>query len=132
MPDEKRKDDGKPARVNRMARFAETMIAQIPEIENYAYVFGLLQRIGMYSSGMNGPVPIEWGQIESWSNLMGVQLTPGECEAIKGLSAEYCGQYGKSSDLDEFPPAAITEDGKDYDREYMAQLTMISRGRKPG
>lgn len=126
-PDNEPKKDEKP-KPSRFEIYRDTRIAEVPELGAYRYIFDLLQKIGLYGSGMSGPVPISWSEIAAWQNANGVTLTPAELDIIKQLSADYCGQYHKSSDPQEMPPAAIALDGSDYDRQYVAE-TMQKRKR---
>mgnify|MGYP003679058543 FL=1 len=40
-------------------------------------------------SGMNGPLPIGYGQIKAWKELTETSISPWEIEAIKRLDLEY-------------------------------------------
>ena len=132
VPDDKPKDYSKADKVSRFEQFKKTRIAETPEFENYAYVFDLTSRIGMYDQGMNGPKPISWQEISAWCGAHEVDLTPNEMESIKYLSAQYCGQYHKSSNPDELPPAAISPCGEHLDGMYMAEMHDIKAGVKHG
>jgi|TARA_R110000787_G_scaffold26630_1_gene74410 hypothetical protein len=38
---------------------------------------------------MNGPLPIDYGQIKAWKELTETSISPWEIEAIKRLDLEY-------------------------------------------
>lgn len=98
------------------------MVERLPEIENCQYLFSILQRVGFYSLGMAGAVPIAWQDLAAWQQANQIQLTPLELTLLKQLSSDYCAQLQKSASHTEMPPAAISLDGSDFDRTYMSEV----------
>ena len=56
----------------------------------------ILSEIGEAMQSGDGLVSVTWGDILAWSEMTGSNLTPGESEAIRFLSAAYVALYYES------------------------------------
>lgn len=67
-------------------------LLELPDIETEhaaSFVIGLLQEAGLMSTSGMGPVPLSWGDIESWLNCTEYDLPLWIKLKIKQLSEEY-------------------------------------------
>lgn len=81
-----------------------------PEPEEYRHIVMWLNQAGFCGSGMNGPVPLTWQEIESFSNGSALDLTASEKKAIRHLSELYC--RGLSTHANpKSPPPHCPKDG---------------------
>ena len=48
-----------------------------------------LQALDYVESGMSGPIKLSFGEIESWTRLMGVQLQSWEVALLRSMSAAF-------------------------------------------
>lgn len=80
---------------------------QMPDIESeYAagFVIRLLQEAGLMSSNGMGPVPLSWGEIESWIKCTEYDLPLWIKLKIKSLSEDYVYELTQCSDDYKRPP----------------------------
>lgn len=70
---------------------------ELPPIEWGSYLIEALNSVGFVRQGMNGPVAVEFREIEAWINVTGQVLTPWEAETVRNLSETYVAQSHNSA-----------------------------------
>ena len=55
---------------------------------------------GLFKQGAMGAAPMEWTDIESWVNLMHINLHPEEVKTIRDASHVYVNWLSKSKAMD--------------------------------
>lgn len=89
----------KSSRKNRYSKFIEKYgEIDLPEIHEFEYLIFYLKSVGFYSSNGMGIEKLKSTELESWSNLTGIQLNCFEVETILQLSECYVYQYNTSKD----------------------------------
>lgn len=112
----------------RIQQFKDTFVAELPDTGVYAYLFSILNRIGIAGAGFNGAAPIGMHRINAWCDGVGAYLYPTERELLIAMSEMYVSHMRKSERPDELPPAAIIDEHGNTDDEYMARKVMIEMG----
>lgn len=109
--------------------YRDTIAEQIPEADYCDYLFDLLNKVGVCGSGMAGPAPLSWGELNDWCLGNGVELYPTEKQTIIRLSEVYVSHLSKSEDPNELPPAAVDGEGEnmEIDYGYLGQLHIGQR-----
>lgn len=92
--------------------FSGTVVAQLPELDYCDYVFDLWGKVGICSSGMAGPIPLSWGQVNDWCVGNGLDLWPTERALIVRLSEAYVSKLNKSDHPQELSPMVYNENGE--------------------
>lgn len=67
--------------------------------------------------GQMGPQPLTYQEMEAWSRLARVRLTPWEADCLRSLDVVYLNDYAKDKAGDNAAP--MTEDGE-VDRDAVA------------
>lgn len=99
----------------------------LPDIIEARNIHDWILELGMYSNGMNGPIPISYQEIQAWATLTGTQLMPCEVLILRNLSMEFCSQYSKS-DI-KCPPPYKPKGGEDkvaMGAQFLAVLDSIN------
>jgi hypothetical protein len=65
--------------------------------------------VGICTSGMNGPVALNWSELKSYCQLTQTELEPWECETLIELSRSYVSFYHKAKEPST-PPPFVTDD----------------------
>ena len=76
-------------------------LLELPDIESEhgaGYIIGLLQEAGLMSSTGMGPVPLSWGDIESWLRCTERELPIWLKLELKRLSEEYVYELVQAGD----------------------------------
>ena len=82
-------------------------LLEMPDIESEhgaGYIIGLLQEAGLMSSNGMGPVPLSWGDIESWLRCTEYDLPIWLKLELKRLSEEYVYELMQANDDRNRPP----------------------------
>lgn len=75
-----------------------------PDIKKGRELLKMTLDIGIAKSGFSGPAPIEWVDLQAWSDISGVQLSYEEAKIIKKISSDYCSQIQKSKSFNAVAP----------------------------
>lgn len=73
------------------------MLPDFPDVARHVWDHFLSIHRGR-SYGINGPNPISFQDIESWSRLTGWKLSPWEVDAVKRLDVAYLSKNEESED----------------------------------
>jgi hypothetical protein len=95
---------------------------EMPDIETEhaaGFVIGLLQEAGLMSSNGMGPVPLSWGDIESWLTCAEYQLPLWTKLKIKQLSEDYVYELVQANEDPNRP--APYQKAKEVDEEELVQ-----------
>ena len=76
------------------------------------YIAGWFSDLGWYARGFNGPEPLSWSEIKSWSDLSGTNADAWEFGALRAMSNAYCNWYSKTSQDNKIDPPIIPDDAK--------------------
>lgn len=76
----------------------------MPPVAEFGYLFEYLHELGFVSSTGMGRQVLSYQEIQSWSDLMKVDLTIFEVESIRALSTAYLMQYLDSEEPNCAPP----------------------------
>lgn len=87
--------------------------AQMPELEGGQHLLEWLHELGVTSSGMNGPIPLLWTEINAWKQATGTAATAEELVILRRMSSEYVSQFNASADPTLPPPNAPRNTDKD-------------------
>lgn len=75
---------------NSKKRNREIYDINLPRIDqDFEYLPGFLSSIGIAGHGLNGLIPLSFQEIEAWSRMSRVYLTPFEADCIHSMSASY-------------------------------------------
>lgn len=77
---------------------------EFPDISGAAYLVEYLLELNISSSNGMAQIPLNFHEIEAWSRIMCVPLTPFEAKAIRSMSVAYVHQYHISNGKDGFIP----------------------------
>lgn len=62
----------------------------LPEIpDDYCYLPAFLSKSGIVAHGINGLTPLPFSEIEAWSRMENIKLTPFESSCIRGMSESF-------------------------------------------
>lgn len=93
-PDPPKDSKAKPA--SRLARFkSEGLAIDLPD-NPAPYVTTWLMEIGPVVSNGMGSAVIGWGDLTSWQDLTGNELTPWEARTLRSLSRDFLDQTSKA------------------------------------
>ena len=110
---------------------SKSNLVDMPEVDSMHYILDYLSEAGLYEQGMNGPMPLSWREIQSWSELTGTVIAAWESNMIRELSVVYCNQYHKSSDPNEPPPYTdIKASSESIDSRVLKMFRSHSKYRK--
>lgn len=110
-PDKEYKDKSKKTRADILS-ISDTYshALNLPEIEGADHLAGWISEIGLCKQGGFGLIPIEWPDIESWSNMTGTTITPVEAVSLISASRSYCAEISKGED----PKREAPDDERGY------------------
>lgn len=74
----------------------------LPDTDNF--LVNCFRSIGYHLKGGYGAIPLNWGEIESFTNKSGYQLNGWECEQLFLMSESYCGFLERAKDPNCAPP----------------------------
>lgn len=86
--------------------------AKFPPIDGLEYLIEFALEVGLYET--------RWQDIEGWSRVTGITLTPWEANALKRISAAYTGAVGTFEGKDLPQP---WHDGKVSNANAIAEAT---------
>ena len=109
IPDDPNWPKDMPKKSRMQIRLDQGIKIEMPPID-LPYMIEWLNELGCVASGMNGVIPIDNREIESWINLNGVEITHWEARMLRELSKTYCAQYNRSKDLECEEPFATEVD----------------------
>lgn len=78
--------------------FEGTPKAEVPELDWGEHLIDMLAEIGFARPGASGPVPLSFGEIESWQRMTNAEVPSNEAALLRQLSCAYCNQIAKSED----------------------------------
>jgi hypothetical protein len=73
------------------------------------YLLDHLMKAGICSSGMNGAVPLNWTELDSYVRRSGANLDDWDCETMIELSRAYASGLSAAKDP-HMPPPYVTQD----------------------
>lgn len=82
---------------------------RMPQIDWGEHLIASLFEFGPASSGMNGPTPVSFSEIEAWARTTNTQVPGYEALQLRTLSQDYCHQYYESQDAHCPPPGSKQE-----------------------
>jgi len=71
---------------------------KFPDLLGFDYVVGFLDESGTAVNGANGFIPITFQELESWSRMVGIELTSWCASMVIKMSRQYCLQSSISDD----------------------------------
>jgi len=71
---------------------------KLPDLFGFDYVVGFLEEAGTAVNGANGFIPITFQELESWSRMVGIELTSWCSSTVIKMSRQYCLQSSISDD----------------------------------
>ncbi len=69
---------------------SEGQTPAMPNAGAGAYLIEYLFEVGPIQSSGVGATPIEWGELESWQRITGINLQTWEARTLRQLSFDYC------------------------------------------
>ena len=121
MPDRANKDDRR-SRYDEYSAF-NSPLADLPPV-TATYLLADWQAVGMCSSGMNGPVPLSWQEIQAYSQMTATPFTPWEAETIRTMSRRYCSKFYESRH-ESTPPPYVDESPEAMEQRKKAETAQI-------
>lgn len=79
----------------------------MPEVEGGEYIINHWQKSGMYSSGMNGLMPLSWLELQAYSVQSGASLDGWESEQVMLMSKAYVAFSRDSDELNCMAPYTV-------------------------
>lgn len=77
---------------------SESPLLEMPDVGYASYILDYLFEVGLYGVGGMSITPISWLEIQAWSQLVNVKLTPFEAQILKSLSKSFVDQYNLSDE----------------------------------
>jgi len=77
----------------------------LPDLEWGEHLLRILLKVGPGTDSGHGPVPVSWGEIDSWSRVSGFFIAGHEAEEIRILSKDYCSSFHAGQDPTEIKPS---------------------------
>jgi len=74
------------------------MLIKMPPVESCGYILDWWHELGLSTSGVNGPEPLPFTELESWARVSGVELEPWEMGMVSKLSQQFCRQFHLSKE----------------------------------
>lgn len=74
-------------------------IRRLPPKGTASHLIAWLVEIGFYRSGMNGPTPLTFTEIQAWSSGRQLTLRSDEPVLLRSLSCEFCSQFNDSGEI---------------------------------
>lgn len=97
-PEPTKASRGEPDQRSRMQRLKDAGAQpELPEV-SAGYLLDYLMEIGPAASGGMGPVPVTHGEIRSWQENTGIELSPWEARLLRSLSREYVSELVEAGD----------------------------------
>lgn len=104
---------------------------KLPELEDAAYLVGLLYEAGLMSTAGMGALPLSWQEIDAWLRTTERDLSVWEKLMIRELSEVYVGELNQASAKDRESPYIYIPEPTQIDRDAVAdKLLNALRGFK--
>lgn len=99
---------------------------RMPDAGIADYLLQELFLIGICSSGANGPVPLTWSELKSYTELASVEFDPWECETLIELSRAYVSGLLAARDAN-MPPPYLPDDPESVEAIKKAEAARMKR-----
>lgn len=101
---------------------------ELPDSDNITHIISMMSELGLASSKGGNISQIDWGDIESWRNVTGIDISPWEAETMRHLSGVYVTQYYSSLDNGCVAPVLPQPRNRDIVAEQFKNLFAMLRG----
>jgi len=107
---------------------------KFPDLLGFDHVVGFLEEVGTAVNGANGFIPVTFQELESWSRMVGIELSSWTSTTIIKMSRQYCLQSSISDDPMSPAPyqAEVTADEMVLIRERIQRKIKVSFRNKNG
>jgi len=87
-----------------MERLSDNPNYGMPDMGPLSHIIAWLMELGEVTSTAEGLTPLSWQEIEAWSRLTGLNVSPRESLALRRLSVAYIQEFYRSNNRDCMPP----------------------------
>ena len=101
---------------------------QLPEVGGAEYLVLALSEIGEGKISGDRITSIDWIDIKAWRDVTGAEITAGEAEALRELSAVYVSQYHEAMEKDCPSPNIEKPKNKDVIANKIKNMFAMLRG----
>ena len=102
----------------------------LPELDWGQHLVDALLEFGPSMPGASGPVPVTFGEVESWARVTRTFLPGHEALLLRQLSRDYCGEYHAASDSGRPMPMPEGSDIKGKVQNSFANLVKAAKAEK--
>ena len=75
-----------------------------PLLQGDRYLLQDFVATGRVEHGPMGIIPLSWQAVHAWASLSGADITGGEAELLRAMSAAYVGAFRSASERNPEPP----------------------------